>query len=181
MKTIIKLLTIASITVFITSCGNNDSNDSEGMSADDSFEQVLKIEEDVVGPNDVVSQSKLAELIKESELFMKNHYDDKRVPTVAQKGIRAAVSLKQYNKAISIMDILIRDYATEETMPELLFQKAFIYGESGWTGEADNIYAKIISDYPKHPLAEQSKAARELLTMSEEDLLKKLENAQPIQ
>lgn len=181
MKVIFKILTIASITLIFSSCSNNNNESDNKMSADEAFEKVGEIEEEVIGPNDVVSPTKLAELVAETEYFMQNYYNDKRVPDVTQKGIRAAVSLRQYKKAISMLDVLIRDYSTEETMPELLFQKAFIYSESGWTGESDKIYGKIISNYPNHPLAEQSKAAREMLTMSEEELLKKLESAQPVQ
>lgn len=183
MKKTLNFIVAASIMLFISSCSENngDKENVEKPTADQAYEKLLEIEEEVIGSNNAVSQSKLMELMTESENFHRNYYDDKRVPSAMQKGIRSAVSLKQYNKAIGMLDVLIRDYATEESMPEYLFQKAFIYGESGWIGKADEIYGQMISKYPNHPLAEQAKAARELLTMSDEELIKKLENAEPIQ
>ncbi|MFP5470186.1 MAG: tetratricopeptide repeat protein [Bacteroidia bacterium] len=181
MKKTLNFIVAASIMLFFTSCGGDSSNKEEKMTADEAYEKLTQIEEEVLGPNNAVSQSKLMELMTEAQNFHKNYYDDKRVPSALQKGIRAAVSLKQYNKAIDMIDVLIKDYATDKTAPEYLFQKAFIYGESGWFGEADKLYEQVISNYPKHPLAEQAKAAREMLTMSDEEIIKKLENAQPVQ
>jgi tetratricopeptide (TPR) repeat protein len=181
MKTKLNFILAASIALFFSSCGGNNSDKEGVLSADEAYEKLIQIEEEVIGENNAVSQSKLMELMTEAQNFHKSYYDDKRVPSALQKGIRAAMSLKQYNKAIDMIEVLIRDYATEESAPEYLFQKAFIYGESGWTGEADKIYGQVISNYPNHPLAAQAKAARELLTMSDEEIIKKLENAQPIQ
>lgn len=172
MKALAILLTIA----LFTSCGGSESNSKK--SADDAYKKIIEIEEEVISPNNIVSQSKLAELLDESDKFQKTYYDDERVPTVMQKGIRSAMSLKQYNKAIEMMDILIKSYATEERAPEYLFQKAFIVAESGWLGEADKIYSQLIRNYPDHPLAEQAKLAQEMLTMTDEELIRKLENAQ---
>jgi outer membrane protein assembly factor BamD (BamD/ComL family) len=163
------------ITATLFSCGNNKEK------ADKAYNAIIEIEGSVVADNDIVSQSKLAELLAASEEFIKNFPDDERAPAVMQKGIRSAVSLNNYSKAIILMDDLIKNYSTEKTLPEYLFQKAFIVGESGALGEADKIYEQLITQHPEHELAEQAKLAREMLTMTDEELIKKLENAQAAQ
>ena len=110
------------------------------------------------------------ELKRACEAFDKDHFDDKRGELVLQKAIRASVSLKNYADAIKLMDKVIKNYGTNVTMPGLLFQKAFIYSESNWLGEADKIYTQIIKRYPNDPLAEQSKYAQEILFLSPEEL-----------
>lgn len=178
MKQII--VTFLSLSVLMLSCQNNDDVqaeethiEEESKSADDAFAEIIELESNVIGSNDAVSNSKLLELKRACEAFDKAYYNDKRVETVMQKGIRASVSLKNYADAITMMDKVIKDYGTEKKMPGLLFQKAFIYSESNWLGEADKIYTKIIKRYPNDPLAEQSKAAQELLFLTPEELTAK--------
>lgn len=166
------------ISILLFSCNNTDDNNSTNaanaeetlVNVDEAYDKIIEIEESVIGANNVVSNSKLMELKRACEDFDKNFYNDKRAESVLQKGIRASMSLKNYADAIVMMDKVIKNYGTDEKMPSLLFQKAFIYSESNWLGEADKLYSLIIKKYPNDPLAEQSKAAQELLFLTPEEL-----------
>lgn len=179
------LLTLIVVNTFFISCSGTDSsvNNSdievtEKPTADEAYDRILDIEANVISPNNVVSNSKLLELKRACENFNTDYYNDKRTEAVLQKAIRASVSLKNYADAIKLMDKVIKNYGTEEKMPGLLFQKAFIYSESNWLGEADKIYTRIIKEYPNDPLAEQAKAAQEILYLSPEELNAKFSTQQ---
>ena len=181
MKLSIYILLLSSL--FLHSCDNSENSpesksdqEVKTITADEAYSKILETEENIIAPNNVVSNSRLLELKTLCEEFDKNYYNDERVEPVLQKGIRASMSLKSYADAIVLMDKIIKDYGTEEKMPSLLFQKAFIYSESNWLGEADKLYSKIIKRYPNSPYAEQSKAAQELLFLSPEELNEKFSN-----
>lgn len=171
------IILVLSLALF--SCGENKTNSIDDdaqqeeqveVTADEAFQKILDLEEKSIGANNIVSNANQMELKKTCEEFDKKFYNDPRAEQALQKAVKSSLFLNNFSDAIILMDKIIKNYGTTEKMPELLFQKAFLYSQSNWLGEADKIYSKIIKEYPNHELAEQSKLAQEILFLSDEEL-----------
>lgn len=97
------------------------------------------------------------------------------------KSADLALGIRQPNKALESLDLLIQRYPDSRKASSALFMKAFIQETSLQDKEeAKKIYLQFIEKYPDHPLRGSAQASYDQLQagLSDEELIRQFESRQ---
>jgi tetratricopeptide (TPR) repeat protein len=92
------------------------------------------------------------------------------------KAADVSLGLGRHKEAQALLKRIIKDYNAFNKLVEVYYLNAFIYDvHLKQKGAAEQAYQLVIEKFPEHKLADDASAAKKILTMSDEDLLKMFE------
>ena len=108
--------------------------------------------------------------------FSDNFPQDTLAPVCLYKAAQMAMSLNQYQRALTILDNAATKYPTFRRLPDCIFLQAFIYDDKMKdTAKARAKYQEVITKFPQSAYAEQARGAIPLLGLSNEEIIKKFD------
>lgn len=125
-----------------------------------------------------VNKAKADALVKRYRDYINMNPHDTASADYLFKAADLSVGLGDYESAIRYLDRITTDFTWYDRIVEIWLFKGFVYeAHMNKHGEAVATYRKLIEKYPNHRLAKDAQAAIDNMTMSEEELLEKLQKA----
>lgn len=171
-----RLFSIALIAGII-GCGLNDDTTPENAQAENIKERIAfleqKIFQDTTGKLGIEHGTEIIGLYSQ---YVAKNPKDSLAPEFLFKAAEVSMGIKNYKTAISYFENVYKNYSEFDKRIECLYLQAFIFDVNlNEKGRAKAIYERVIEEYPNHKLAQDAVSAIEILTMSDEDLIKMLE------
>ena len=134
-----------------------------------------------ISPNAKLDYTYGATLVKSYLDFFKDYPTDPLSADFLLKSGETAMALNQSDKAVSYYEKLIQFFPASSKAPTAAFMMAFVTDNQIHDFKrAQQLYQKVISDYPKSKLAEDAKAAIQLLGQSDQAVIQKFEKEQVV-
>ena len=178
-----KRLLLLIISALMFSCENsNENTDSDKkktkmeFNKDDYERDIIAIKSlidsisSVDNDYNVVGRKLIDDIIE----FANNYPYGENVVDFLFTAAKTANGIGEYRESVKILDKIINKYPGYPNIKEVLFLKAFTYDENLNNKEkAKDAYLKIIQEFPKDPLASESKILLENLYLSDKELIEK--------
>ena len=173
--------------VFLTACGSGDEASDAGteqtslkdldISYEDLIERIDHLDAELQATTELDEMLKLAnEQARMCEAFQLKFPTDPRAAEILLQGGHAARTAKKYTKAVALYYDVAQQYKTYEKRPEAMFLRAFVLDEDmNRKEQAREAYNELIAAYPRHRLSQDAQHLLTQLYMSDEDILKMLE------
>lgn len=165
-------------------CSNPESEISDIDAAEK--QEILRLEvesliDSITKVSDIeVGKALSIELLDKAENYVNQFPRDKSAAKYLFVASRAAIGQGEYNKAIELMDRILKRYKNYNRTPEVLFLKAFTLDEDmNQKEKAKAAYLDLIEQFPRDPLAEQAELMLENLYLTDEELIKKFQKQNP--
>jgi TolA-binding protein len=108
--------------------------------------------------------------------FASNFPNDTMAPSSLFNAAGIAMSLNQYQRAVSLYDTINTKYPTFRKAADCMFIRGFIYDDKlKDTAKARAMYQMVIDKYPNDSLATQARAAIAILGKSYDEIIKEFE------
>jgi len=160
---------------FIPKSNNNLPEDMQDLSAQ--IKDAQKILRSKINANLELD----AKLIKDYIALAQLHAAFLSSASSSKNILKAAAVARGYGnnaEARILYDIVLQDFKGSDDSAEALFQKAFMLDQIGENDEAEQLYTAFISTYPEHKLLAQVRLLLKDVHLTEEEILKRLNNAQ---
>jgi len=91
------------------------------------------------------------------------------------------ISLNDFDASLSTLAQIERDFKGHKRHIESIYLSGFIYDNYlNQKGKASQYYEKVIALYPTHALAADAKQSIELLNVSDEELIERLQKGEGV-
>lgn len=171
-----RYLIIAGI-LFLASCDAKESKKKDPVVPEQELRQSIKELEPQVFGDDAKMNTSIARQLQTLYIgFADNNPTNDTAAEYLYRAGEILMGLKDYEASIATFDRLVANYPEFEKAPQAAYLRAFINDEHlDRQGKAKELYEEMIDKYPRHPLANDARASIKLLGMSEEEILKMLE------
>lgn len=123
-----------------------------------------------------VNEAKAKELMTLYTGFLENNPTHERVAELTFKAGELSMGLEAYEQSIQFFDRIVKNHRDYDKAAEATYLVAFVYDEYlNEKGKASEMYSRMIELFPNHKLAADAQASMQLLNMSDEEILKMLE------
>jgi tetratricopeptide (TPR) repeat protein len=165
-------LSIVFLTLFMACAEKQKPNDNSVLLR----ERILRLEQSLNADTEMVQRDSAQALLIAYQDFYNRNMQDTATAAIVLKAARLAEGLGKYNKAIELLVTYHDMYKTAPLRDMALYRVGFIYDEHlNENKNAEFYYGKVIELYPGSPWARDASAAIGLLNMSDEDIIKMLE------
>lgn len=164
--------------LFLCSCGSNETTKENKKPSEIELMNEIKEVEAVLysSKNHALNFGDAEKVIELYKGYAKAYPLDSQTPEYLFKAADVSIGLKRYNDAEKLLNRVLKEYPAFDKQVEALYLTAFINDSYlNKKGKAKEIYEKVIRKYPEHKLADDASAAIKILTMSDEELIKMLE------
>ncbi len=171
-----RYLIIAGI-MLLMSCEATETKKKEVLVPEQELRESIKDLEPKVFGNDAKMNATVARQLQTLYVgFVNNNPTNDTAAEYLYRAGEILMGLKDYDESIATFERLVSNYPEFEKAPQAAYLKAFINDEHLYRkGKAKELYQEMIDKYPRHPLANDARASIKLLGMSEEEILKMLE------
>jgi TolA-binding protein len=165
------------LTVGLYSCGGGNKNGSGNTtpSRQSSIDSIKSIESKLKAlktPDAYIFNQAITEYTR----FASNFPGDTMSPSFLFNAAGIAMSLNQYQRAISLFDTINIKYPSFRKNADCIFIKGFIYDDKMKdTAKAHAMYQQVIDKYPHDSLAVQARAAIAILGKNYDEIIKQFE------
>lgn len=166
--------------LLLTSCGSNDQKDPIAFAKAQKKQELLnkiKTLEKEVGDNGAnLDRAKASELVGLYQDFYNQNMDDTTSAAFLFNGASMATAIGKHQQAIRMLEAYHDIYKTAPKRADALYLIGFIYDNGLKNSEkAKQYYQRTIDLYPETFWAQQAMSAMSISGMSDEELLKFLE------
>lgn len=161
--------------IFMLACNREGTKDSPGKKDLEKQIQVMenKLYSQKDRPADFSTANNMLALYLD---YAKAFPEDEKSPEYYFKAGEIANSIKNPKLAITLFETVRKNYPDHDKAPYALFLQAFIYeNELKDFDKARQLYNQVITEYPKHEVAEQSKLILPNVGKSDEELIREFE------
>lgn len=124
--------------------------------------------------NEVIALS--AEQVSLAKKLLAHYEDSKAIDKWIFEGGKAGRTSARYEEAITLFKAYVERNPNGEKVAEAVFLTGFIYDEDlKDKARAKTCYERIVQDFPNHDLADDAKALMEQLYMTDEEIIKMLQ------
>jgi TolA-binding protein len=164
------------ISIFLYSCGNDSVKSPDELQIELKNE-IVSIESQLFAEdNKALNYGKAKDVVEKYIEYANKFPSDKETAKYIFKAADVSMGLQEYEKADKLLYKIISEYGEFEKVAEAMYLRGFIYDvHLNKKGEAKAIYEKVIEKFPNHPFAQDAKSAIDMLTLSDEDLIKILQ------
>lgn len=125
---------------------------------------------------EAIDKDKAIEMVRMYAEYADKYTTDTLAPEYLFRAAEISENANQPNNAITYLTRIEENYKDYRNYPLCIFKKAYIYENYLKNQEkARQYYEKFIADYPNHELAEAANSSLMFLGMSDDDLIKVLE------
>lgn len=168
--------------LILTACGTGESNQNQKENPEnteesllmeiDKYESMLSKEE-----ADEIKANIRKTLIDLYSSYATSYSMKKEAPEMLFHAGTESVNVEEYQQALNYLKRLETGYREYIKRPEALFLIAFINDNYlDKKGPAKEYYTKVVKEYPDHVLASQAEQSMEIMMLSDEELIKKLQS-----
>lgn len=181
MKT--RMLMVLIGVALLWSCGTpkEQGDKTEPQTNESRQEEISRMENELRGKTELsahVNKARADALIKRYRDYVVLNPGDSISAEYLFKAADLSIGIGNYQASINYLDRIITDYPGYHKIVEILLFKGFIYENyMNSHAEATKAYKDLINRYPNHRLAKDAEAAIQNLTLSEEELIEKLKQA----
>ncbi|HAS35349.1 MAG TPA: hypothetical protein DCS15_02595 [Flavobacteriales bacterium] len=177
MRNLIYSLTFA-LSLSMISCGGGSEESAPVLTLEELQTSIVTLEEELyqAKTKTKLNMSKAKELMTMYKGFIDNNPTHESLAEMTFKAGELSMGMEEYNQSIEYFERIVKNHSDYEKAPEATYLVAFIYDEYlKEKGKAADNYQRMIELYPNNRLSQDAKASIELLNMSDEDILKMLE------
>lgn len=161
-----KLFFISLSLFFLLAC----SNKKDKLISD------IALLEETMAKEDFPSKENMEKVIQFYDDYANNFPNDEKTYGYLEKKAKYQNASEKYSEAVKTYRTIINKYPNNPHTPENMFMLAFIQDNNlGNKKKAEELYKKIIKDYPTHELADDAQFSLDNLYLSDDDILKMLE------
>ena len=125
---------------------------------------------------EAIDKDKAIEMVRMYAGYADKYTTDTLAPEYLFRAAEISENANQPNNAVTYLTRIEENYKDYRNYPLCIFKKAYIYENHLKNQEkARQYYEKFIADYPNHELAEAANSSLMFLGMSDEELIKVLE------
>lgn len=142
--------------------------------------EIIKMEEELTKKMRTQFDENLAKRVVE---FYKSYADNNPQDSISAdylfKAGEVSIGLKEYEQAAGFFERIYNHFPNYAKRVESLYLVGFVYDEhlSNY-GKAQTYYQKVINEHPDHGFADDAKASIETLGLTDEEIIKKFQEAQ---
>jgi len=115
------------------------------------------------------------ELIRETDIFVKNYPDDRRAPIAMYRAAGAAKNLSDWTKALELFERTWKEYPDTFVAPMALFLNGFIYDDTlNEKEKALQLYKIFEERYPDNTFMPEVQKLMDMINLTEEEMIEKL-------
>lgn len=138
--------------------------------------EIQNLEKSLFDASMNLQKAKAGELVALYKGYATNNPQSDTAAMYLLKAAELQMGLEEYKAADISLERLLKNYPAFDRAPQAAYMRAFIYDEHlDQKGRAKELYEAMIEAYPRHPLSNDARASIRLLGMSEEEILKMLE------
>ncbi len=166
------------IGLLINACSSEQKSDqTEALAPKTELKaSIAELEKEVFDATGQLKPSKATELLSLYYGFANNNQLNDTSAEYLYLAAEMEMGLKRYDEAINTFERVVQNYPEFDKAPQSAYLMAFINDEYlDKKGKAKELYEKMINRFPRHPLANDARASIQLLGISDEDILKMLE------
>lgn len=171
------------IALVLASCSGekNDSGKVQMVLKKDDFSQQINILQGKMSKDGKIDSTLSNAAIKAYSDFVFNFPEDSLCAGYLFKAAEIATSIKNYQQSIIFHQTIRDKYPDFKYVIESLYLQAYIYDNfMNDDVKAKEFYGKLILQYPKHKLAQDSKFAIQNLGKSDEELIREFKKKNKI-
>ncbi len=177
MKRVFAIITAVMVLV---ACGGGESQDpmafAKAQKKQELINKIRTLENEVNSNASELDRAKASELVGLYQDFYNQNADDTTAAAFLFNGASMATAIGKHQQAIRMLEAYHDVYKTAPKRPDALYLIGFVYDNGLKNSEkAKQYYQRTIDLYPGTFWAEQATSAMALSGMSEEELLKFLE------
>ena len=125
---------------------------------------------------EAIDKDKAIEMVRLYADYADKFAEDTLAPEYLFRAAEISENANQPNNAITYLTRIEENYKDYRNYPLCIFKKAYIYENHLKNQEKARLYyEKFIADYPNHELAEAANSSLMFIGMSDEDLIKVIE------
>lgn len=125
---------------------------------------------------EAIDKDKAIEMVRMYAEYADKYTTDTLAPEYLFRAAEISENANQPNNAVTYLTRIEENYKDYKNYPLCIFKKAYIYENYLKNQEKARLYyEKFIADYPDHELAEAANSSLMFLGMSDDDLIKVLE------
>jgi len=166
--------------MLFASCGESNETVQEDLgpqTAEQRQIEISELEKDFLSKSDIqtgTNKAKAEHLVRRYRDYVNMNPNDSISAEYLFKAADLNIGLGNYEASIKYLDRLTTDFPTYERIVEIWLFKGFIY-ENYLNSHANAVstYDKLMEKYPNHRLAAEAQAARDNLTLTDEELIEK--------
>ncbi len=174
----LQILTIVALTLIAVSCGNTPNEGEVASSPEDLQASIVSLEKELyqAKTKTKLNMALAKQLMALYKGFLENNPEHEDVAEMTFKAGELSMGMETYQESIAFFERIVKNHRDYEKAPEATYLVAFIYDEYlKEKGKASENYERMIQMFPQNRLSLDAKAWMELLNMSDEDILKMLE------
>lgn len=161
-----KQLFISLLILFLLGCSNKKN---QIVSSIDALEETMADE-------DFPSKENMKKIIILYNDYANNYPNDEKTYGYLELKAKYQNASEEYTEAVKTYRTIINKYPNNPRTAENMFMLAFIQDNNlGNKKRAEELYKKIINDYPSHELADDAQFSLDNLYLSDSEILKMLE------
>lgn len=171
------VLTVAIVGLWACS-GQPKERTAEDFSKTELLTLVNGLHDSLVNPVSLELSAQHAQNLLDYCLVYANKFsEDSMAAEMLYKASRSARGLKKFDQSIAIYNQIITKYPQFEKLPECYFFKAFVFdNDIKDKAKAEKAYQEVITKFPDHRFAQDSKLLIEHLYLTDEELIKLFED-----
>lgn len=175
-----KFLFLVALPLIMSACGQSDevnSVETAPQSAEQRRVEINELEKGLLSKSDLTAgtnKAKAEHLVRRYRDYVNMNPHDSISAEYLFKAADLNIGLGNYEASIKYLDRLTTDFPDYNRIVEIWLFKGFIY-ENYMNSHANAVstYDKLIERYPNHRLAADAQAAKDNLTLTDEELMEK--------
>lgn len=178
------------LTLGIIACGGQTNNQDAEQTSEENATQTISKEElqkEIATMEDELlskmrtkfDESVAKRVVQFYRDYATNNPKDSITPEYLFKAGEVSIGLKDYETATGLFERIYNNYPNFNKRIESLYLVGFVYDEHiGNYGKAREYYEKVLNNHPDHEFADDAKASIETLGLTDEEIIKKFQDAQ---
>lgn len=129
--------------------------------------------------NDRLNDSLASKVVKAYLKFAETYPNDSLSPDYLFKAADVMRGQFRWENALEVLNLLVEKYPNDQRVPNALFFAGFmLHNDLGENNKATPYLERVTNEFPNHPLAKDAAMLLQTMHMSEDELIKMLEEKQ---
>jgi outer membrane protein assembly factor BamD (BamD/ComL family) len=164
----------------LVACGNEDKRTPAEISREEQKEtwkkEIADLEEEMASSKDSLPRTVATDLLAHYVDYINAYHNDSLSPRYTYEAANVAAGLGKFQKSIELLSNYHEGYPNAKDRDKAVYLIGFLYDSQLHDDDkAIKYYNKVIELYPNSPYAQQAKDALQWVGLSDEEILKKIE------
>lgn len=180
MNRLLNKVGLICLVIFLAACGDdkgtNSADDIKAAQKETWAKEIIELEEKMASSKDSLPRTVATDLLAHYVDYINAYHSDSASVRYTYEAANVAAGLGKFQKSIELLTNYHEGYPNAKDRDKAVYLIAFLY-DSQLHDEKSAIkyYNKVIELYPNSPYAQQAQDALRWVGLSEEEILKKIE------